>query len=411
MNPMNCRYCHTELNHTFVDLGLSPLANSYLRAGDLQKMEPFYPLHAYVCPNCFLVQLAQFETPSHIFDDYAYFSSYSESWLQHAQDYADMAVVRFQLTSGDSQVMEIASNDGYLLQYFQKHNVPVLGIEPAANVAAIAQDKGIPTIVEFFGVKLAEQLAMEGRKADLIAANNVLAHVPDLHDFVRGLKLVLKEHGVITIEFPHLMELIAKKQFDTIYHEHLSYFSLLTVKQIMASQGLRLFHVEQLPTHGGSLRIYMNHAEDSSRLISASVSSILEQEATAGLDRLETYLRFSDDIKQLKLDIIRFFLETKQQGKTIVGYGAPAKGNTLLNYCGIGKDFVAYTVDSSPYKQSLYLPGTRIPIMSPDEIKRSRPDYVLILPWNLKDEIIAQMSYIRAWGGQFIVMSPTIEVL
>ncbi|GMK41336.1 methyltransferase [Paenibacillus sp. CCS19] len=411
MNPMNCRYCHTELNHTFVDLGLSPLANSYLKARDLQKMEPFYPLHTYVCPSCFLVQLALFETPSHFFDDYAYFSSYSESWLQHAQDYADMAVVRFGLTSGDSQVMEIASNDGYLLQYFQKHNIPVLGIEPAANVAAIAQDKGIPTIVEFFGVKLAEQLAMEGRKADLIAANNVLAHVPDLHDFVRGLKLVLKEHGVITIEFPHLMELIAKKQFDTIYHEHFSYFSLLTVKQIMASHGLRLFHVEQWPTHGGSLRIYMNHAEDSSRLISASVSSILEQEATAGLDRLETYLRFSDDIKQLKLDIIRYFLDTKQQGKTIVGYGAPAKGNTLLNYCGIGKDFVAYTVDRSPYKQNLYLPGTRIPILSPDEIKRSKPDYVLILPWNLKDEIMTQMSYIRAWGGQFIVMIPTIEVL
>ncbi|MFB9330023.1 methyltransferase domain-containing protein [Paenibacillus aurantiacus] len=406
----SCRYCQTKLRHTFVDLGVSPLANAFLGEQELHAMEPFYPLHAYVCSNCFLVQLNQMETPAHIFREYAYFSSYSESWLRHAHDYVEMATKTFKLT-GASQVMEIASNDGYLLQYFQAKHIPVVGIEPAANIASQAESKGIPTIVEFFGEQLAAKLVQEGRQADLIVANNVLAHVPDIHDFMKGLKIALKDRGVLTIEFPHLLALMAEKQFDTIYHEHFSYFSLTTVKAILASHGLRLFHVERLQTHGGSLRIFVQHAEDDSRPVHASVSSILAEERNRGINRIETYLRFANEIKQTKMDILRFMIKLHHQGKTVVAYGAPAKGNTLLNYCGIGRDFIPYTVDRNPYKQGLYLPGTRIPILAPDAIRRTQPDYVLILPWNLKEEIMAQHAYIREWGGQFIVMIPQIEVL
>lgn len=406
----NCRFCQTELKHTFLDLGVSPLANSFIKEKNLKKMEPFYPLHTYVCHNCFLVQLKEFETPSHIFRDYAYFSSFSESWLMHAHKYVEMAMEKFKLTT-DSQVIEIASNDGYLLQYFQKQKIPVLGIEPAENVAAIAESKGIPTIVEFFGEVMGEKLVKQGRRADLIVANNVLAHVPDIHDFVIGLKILLKEHGVITIEVPHVMELISQKQFDTIYHEHFSYFSVSTVKDIFLEHGLKIFHVEQFSTHGGSLRIFVNHEQDISRPINSSVPLLIEQENKFGINQIETYMKFSEEIKQMKLDIIQFFLETKEQGKQIAGYGAPAKGNTFLNYCGIGKDFISYTVDKNHFKQGLYLPGTRIPIRGPEEIRLTKPEYVLILPWNLKEEIMEQNAYIRDWGGKFIILIPKIMVL
>lgn len=405
-----CRFCQKELQHTFLDLGISPLANSFIKEENLQKMEPFYPLHAYVCQNCYLVQLKQFESPSQIFSDYAYFSSFSESWLIHAHNYVKMAIANFNLTC-DSQVVEIASNDGYLLQYFNNEKIPVLGIEPAENVAAVAEEKGIPTVVDFFGKSLSEKMVEKGKQADLIVANNVLAHVPDIHDFVSGLKILLKKQGVITIEFPHIMKLISQKQFDTIYHEHFSYFSLLTVKHILFSHGLKIFNVEQLPTHGGSLRIFVNHSEDVSRPISSSVISLIIKEQEFGIERLQTYLKFSEEIKQLKLEILKFFLEIKQNGKQIVGYGAPAKGNTLLNYCGVGKEFISYTVDRNIFKQGKYLPGTRIPIKDPEEIRKTKPDYLLILPWNLKEEIMEQNSFISEWGGRFIVTIPEIEVI
>jgi len=404
-----CRFCETTLRHTFVDLGMSPLANSYLKAEQLQQMEPFYPLHVYVCESCYLVQLPEFQSPEDIFSDYAYFSSYSESWLKHAKDYTSQMIDRFGFNS-NSQVIEIASNDGYLLQYFKERGIPVLGIEPAKNVAKASQEAGIQTIIKFFGTQTAIELATEDKYADLLIGNNVLAHVPNLNDFVKGMKIILKPNGIITMEFPHLMRLMDENQFDTIYHEHLSYFSFITVEKIFASYGLTIFDVDELPTHGGSLRIYACHAEDDSKLISKRVIDLKNREEATGFTHLKYYLSFSEKVKETKRKIFTFLIEAKREGKSIAGYGAPAKGNTLLNYCSIRSDFIDYTVDRSPHKQELYLPGTHILIYHPDKIKETKPDYLVILPWNLKEEIMEQMSYIREWGGQFIVLIPEVKV-
>jgi SAM-dependent methyltransferase len=407
--PSKCRFCGNLLNHTFVDLGMSPLSNAYLKLNTVNKAEKFYPLHAYVCDNCFLVQLEEFETPDHIFSDYAYFSSYSETWLHHAENYTELMTQRFGLNV-NSQVIEIASNDGYLLQYFQKQNIPVLGIEPAANVAKVAEEKGIPSLVKFFGVSTAQELVAQGKQADLLLGNNVLAHVPDLNDFVAGMKIVLKPDGILTMEFPHVLQLILQNQFDTIYHEHFSYLSFLTVEKVFATHGLTLFDVEELPTHGGSLRIYGQH-NDGKKPISDRVSKLKTKEIEAGLDQRSTYLGFGEQVKVTKRHLLSFLINIKNQGKSVVGYGAPAKGNTLLNYCGIRTDLLDYTVDRSPYKQGLFLPGTHIPIYHPDKIIETKPDYLLILPWNIKDEIIEQMSHIREWGGKFVVPIPQVEVI
>jgi len=404
-----CRICGVELKHTFVDLGISPLANSYLKAEDLTRMEPHYPLCVYVCDACYLVQLPVFESPEAIFGDYAYFSSYSESWLKHAKTYTEEIVERFGY-GGNSQVIEIASNDGYLLQYFKEKGIPVLGIEPAKNVAKAADEAGIPTRIDFFGRRMAQELAREGKYADLLIGNNVLAHVPTLNDFVEGMKIILKSHGVITMEFPHLMRLIEENQFDTIYHEHFSYFSFTTVEKVFAMHGLKLFDVEELPTHGGSLRIYARHIDDDSKRVSKRVLDLKDREETAGLTRLEFYLSFGERVKETKRNILGFLLNAKREGKSIVGYGAPAKGNTLLNYCGMRTDFIEYTVDRSPHKQGQYLPGTHIPIYHPDKIKETKPNYLVILPWNLKEEIMEQMAHIREWGGRFVVLIPAPRI-
>ncbi|MBJ7986468.1 methyltransferase domain-containing protein [Bacillus cereus] len=405
MEQKKCRFCHSLLTNTFLNLGVSPLANSFVAPENSYKMEPFYPLHTFVCNSCLLVQLDEFESPQNIFHDYLYFSSYSSSWLLHAKQYVEMAIKRFNLTN-HSKVIEIASNDGYLLQYFQKEKIETLGIEPAKNVAEIAIQKGIPTHVNFFSNDLAKKLP----KADLIVANNVLAHVPNLHDFVAGLKTLLKQDGTITIEFPHLLNLISFKQFDTIYHEHFSYFSLISLQKVLTHHHLQIVDVEELSTHGGSLRIFINHLSAQST-IHSNVTKLIQKEVDHGLDTLDCYLLFFKRIEQLKLNILKFFIEAKALSKQIIGYGAPAKGNTLLNYCGIGKEFLAYTVDKNPHKQNLLLPGTRIPIKSPEEIKRTKPDYILILPWNLKDEIMKECSFIRQWGGKFLVTVPEVEVI
>ncbi len=408
-NRCCCRFCGEILKHTFVDLGMSPLCESYVKPEQLNQMEPFYPLHAYVCSSCFLVQLQEYVSPNEIFSDYAYFSSYSDTWLQHVKAYTEKMVSRFKL-HGQSQVVEIASNDGYLLQYFAQKQVPVLGIEPAGNVALVAIKKGIPTVVKFFGQKTAHELAASGKRADLLVGNNVLAHVPDINDFVSGMKILLLPEGVITMEFPHLMRLIEGNQFDTIYHEHFSYLSLLTVEKIFARHGLTIFDVEELSTHGGSLRIYACHAKDTDKSISQQVKELRSREEMAGFSNLEYYFSFAEKVKQTKFKLLNFLITAKRQGKSIAGYGAPGKGNTLLNYCGIRCDFLDYTVDRSPYKQGQFLPGTHIPIFHPDKIKETRPDYVLILPWNLKDEIVKQISYVREWGGKFVVPIPEVEV-
>jgi SAM-dependent methyltransferase len=410
MTSGHCRFCGTTLRTTFVDLGMSPLANGYLTAAQLHEMEPFYPLHVYVCERCLLVQLEEFASPAQIFGDYAYFASYSDTWLRHAERYCKRMMARFGLDA-QSQVVEIASNDGYLLQYFVAGGIPVLGIEPAANVARVATEHGIPTRVEFFGEDLARRMAVEGMQADLVVANNVLAHVPELNDFVRGLKLLLKPQGAISLEFPHLLRLMADNQFDTIYHEHFSYFSFTTVEKIFAAHGLRLFDVEELPTHGGSLRIYASHAEDASKAVSSRVMDLRATEEAAGLLCLASYQSYAERVEETKRKLLAFLIAAKCDGKSIVGYGAPAKGNTLLNYCGIRVDFIDYTVDRSPHKQGHFLPGTHIPIYHPDQIKETQPDYLLILPWNLADEITAQMEYIRDWGGQFVVPIPAVGVM
>jgi len=404
-----CRNCGTTLRDTFVDLGMSPLANSYVKVERLNREEPFYPLHVFICRNCLLVQVEVFEVPEQIFSDYAYFSSYSESWLQHARTYVDRVTARLGL-GPESHVVELASNDGYLLQYFVKKGIPVLGIEPAANVAQAAIEKGVPTLTRFFGTELARQLASENNKADLLIGNNVLAHVPDLNDFVTGLKIALKPRGVITLEFPHLMHLVEENQFDTIYHEHFSYFSFHTVRRVFSERGLVIFDVEELPTHGGSLRIYARHAEDHSKPITSSVGGLACREESGGYTRLEHYLSFGERVKETKRRLLAFLVAAKDKHKSIVAYGAAAKGNTLLNYCGIRTDFIDYVVDRSPQKQGLFLPGTRIPILSPGEIEKTRPDYLLILPWNLKEEVMQQMDHIRSWGGQFVVPIPEVRV-
>jgi len=404
-----CRFCHAPLEHTFVDLGMSPLCEDHVKPDELKKMEPFYPLHAYVCSNCFLVQVEEFVSPSVIFNDYAYFSSYSDSWLNHVRRYADDVLERFVITS-ESLVAELASNDGYLLQYFREKQIPVLGIEPAANVAEVAIEKGIRTEVKFFGEKTAHELAHHYGKATLLIGNNVLAHVPDINDFVLGMKVFLKRGGLITMEFPHLLNLIEGNQFDTIYHEHFSYLSFTTVDRIFSHHDLTLFDVEEVPTHGGSLRIYAKHKEDDSNSISERVPEMRGRERDAGLCSLRYYTDFKEKVKQTKWKILEFLINAKRENKKIVGYGAPGKGNTLLNYCGIRTDFLDYTVDRSPHKQGNYLPGTLIPIYHPDKIKETKPDYVFILPWNLKQEIMDNLAYIQEWGGQFVVPIPELTV-
>jgi len=405
----SCRLCASPLTFTFADLGMSPLANSFVEPGRSSVEERFYPLHAYVCDKCLLVQLEEFESPAEIFSDYLYFSSYSPAWVEHARQYADLMIGRFAF-GPTSQVVEIASNDGYLLQHFRDRGVPVLGIEPAKNVARVAREKGIPTKEIFFGADTARQLRSEGYAADLLLGNNVLAHVPDLLSFVEGLKILLKPDGVITLEFPHVMQQIRHGQFDTIYHEHFSYLSLLVVEAVLTRFGLQVFDVEELWTHGGSLRIYAKHREDTTKPVSDRVAALRAAEENAGLKRLETYTRFSEQVQRIRRDLLEFLETARIQGRRVGGYGAPAKGNTLLNYCGIGPELVQYTVDRSEHKQGKLLPGTHLPIYAPERIFKDKPDYVLILPWNLRDEISSQMAGIREWGGRFVVPIPRIEV-
>jgi len=406
----DCRFCGTRLRRTFVDLGMSPLCQTHIAPEQLNHMEPFYPLRAYVCHECFLVQLDEYVAPGEIFSDYAYFSSYSDSWVEHARRYAEAMTGRFRL-GAQSRVVEIASNDGYLLQHFVRLGIPVLGVEPAANVAKVAVEKGIPTTVRFFGQKTARDIAHETGQADLLLGNNVLAHVPGLNDFVAGMKILLKPQGVITMEFPHLYRLMERNQFDTIYHEHFSYFSLYTVEKVFAAHGLTIFDVAEIETHGGSLRIFARHADNVALPVEASVAALRQRELDEGVTRLETYAAFAEQVRETKRAILEFLIGAKRAGKTVVGYGAPGKGNTLLNYCGIRQDFLDYTVDRSPYKQGKFTPGTRIPILTPERIRETRPDYVFILPWNLLDEIAGQMSYIREWGGKFVVPIPKLRVL
>ena len=405
-----CRFCGAGLQQTFIDLGMSPLCETYPSAADLNRGETYYPLHVYVCGKCFLVQLEEYESAENIFSDYAYFSSYSDSWLRHADNYCAKMQARFGLAE-NSFAVEVASNDGYLLQYFVKRNVPVLGIEPAANVAEVAIAKGIPTLVTFFGAQVAEDLRAEGRSADLVLGNNVLAQVPDLNDFVKGLKILLKPEGVLTLEFPHLLRLMEHNEFDTIYHEHFSYFSLLTTVKLMEAHGLRLFDVEELASHGGSLRVFACRAEAETHSLEPSVARMLADENKAGLGTLDGYKAFAHQVKETKLALLEFLLNAAREGKNVAGYGAPSKSATLLHYCGIGKDLIEYTVDRSPYKQGRFLPGTHIPIFHPDRIQEAKPDYVVILPWNLQSEIAKQLQYIHEWGGRCVVPIPRVTVL
>jgi SAM-dependent methyltransferase len=401
-----CRFCDTPLRHSFADLGMSPLANAYVSAEQLDEAERFYPLHAFVCEECFLVQLPAAARPEEIFSDYAYFSSFSESWLEHARNY--VAEIADELGLGSqSQVVELASNDGYLLQYFVERGIPVLGVEPAANVAAAATERGIPTVVEFFGREVGERLARDGKGADLVIGNNVLAHVPELNDFVAGIAALLKPDGVVTMEFPHLLRLIEETEFDTIYHEHFSYFSFTTVRRVFEHHGLTLFDVRELPTHGGSLRIYGSRGRKETK----RPAELLAREREAGLGSLEVYASFEERVKEAKRELLEFLIGARGDGRSVVAYGAAAKGNTLLNYCGVRTDFVDYVVDRSPHKQGLYLPGTRVPIQSPARVAETKPDYLLILPWNLADEICEQMAHVREWGCKFVTPIPNVRVL
>jgi SAM-dependent methyltransferase len=405
----HCRFCGTGLRHTLVDLGMSPLCESFVSFDRINQMEAFYPLHVRVCENCFLVQLEAYVSPEEIFREYAYFSSYADSWLAQCKAYTDLVVDRFHLNQ-TSQVIELASNDGYLLQYFVAQNIPVLGVEPATNIAKVAIAKGIPTLNEFFGQECARNLVGQGMQADLIAANNVLAHVPELNDFVAGVKILLKPQGVFTGEIQHLVKLMAENQFDTIYHEHFCYHTFTTLEKIFAAHDMTLFDVEELPTHGGSIRIYACHADNSSQPVSDRAIALRESEQAAGFASIERYTNFEEQVREAKRKILEFLIAAKRAGKTVVGYGAPGKGNTLLNYCGIRTDFIDYTVDRNPYKHGKFLPGTHIPIYPPSKIQETKPDYVLILPWNFKDEIMTQMSVIRDWGGQFVVPIPELTV-
>lgn len=405
-----CRFCATPLRQTLVDLGMSPLCESYVSREQLNQMEEFYPLHVKVCEQCFLAQLEEYVSVEHIFTEYAYFSSYSDTWLKHASDYTDTIVKRLGL-GRESLAVELASNDGYLLQNFVKKGIPALGIEPAANVAKAAVAKGVPTVVKFFGRKTAQEMVSEGRQADLVIGNNVLAQVPDLNDFVGGIRMILKPQGVATLEFPHLIRLLEENQYDTIYHEHFSYFSFITVERIFAAHDMTLFDVEEIPTHGGSIRIYAKPAGDDSRAVEARVAELRSRELAAGLDCMTTYQDFGEKVMASKRNLLNFLIEAKRNGKCVAGYGAPGKGNTLLNYCGIRTDFLDYTVDRNPYKQGKFLPGTHIPIHAPEKIYETKPDYVFILPWNFKDEIVKQMVGIREWGGKFVVAIPSVKVI
>ena len=404
-----CRFCNEPLSQVVVDLGMSPLCQSQISPDQLDAMEPFYPLKAMVCEQCWLVQLDEFVSPDEIFGEYAYFSSYSDSWVAHAKRYADKMTAMLSLNA-DSLVYEIASNDGYLLQHFVANDIPVVGIEPAANVAKKAIEKGIRTEVKFLGKQSAEELIADYGKADLVLGNNVLAHVPDLNDFVFGIQELMAPSGVLTMEFPHLQNLIEQGQYDTIYHEHFSYFSFVAAERVFVHHGIRLFDVEELPTHGGSLRIFGCHDSNQDRPTNDAVDALREREVGLGYETTAVYADFENRVQASKRNLLRFLSDTKDAGKTIVGYGAPGKGNTLLNYCGIRTDFLDYTVDRNPYKQGAYTPGTRIPILDPDEIRKTKPDYVLILPWNLKDEIAEQNNYVREWGGRFVVPIPDIKI-
>jgi len=408
-----CRFCSAPLELVLADLGSSPLANSYLAPDELDRAEKFYPLCVRVCERCWLCQLPEAASPEEIFSDYAYFSSYSTSWVDHAARYVEAMIGRFAFGPAH-QVIEIASNDGYLLRHFRERGVPVLGIEPAANVARAARELGIETEVRFFGVETARDLVARGRRADLLLGNNVLAHVPDLNDFVAGLAIVLAPAGVLTMEFPHLVRLVAENQFDTIYHEHFSYLSLVAVERVFSAHGLELFDVEELPTHGGSLRVFAQRRGEGAQprqQVTPRVAELLAREWALGVETASYYESFAERVRETKRKLLAFLIEAKGAGKSIVGYGAPAKGNTLLNYCGVRRDFLDYTVDRSPHKQGQFLPGTRIPIHAPERIFETRPDYVLVLPWNLKEEIAAQMSGISEWGGRFVVAIPEVTVL
>ena len=406
----HCRVCNAVLTETFADLGVSPLANSFLTADQLRLPELFYPLHAYVCSTCLLVQLEEIRKPTEIFTDYAYFSSYSTTWIEHCRQYAEEVIQRLRLERS-SNVVEVASNDGYLLQFFVQAGIPVLGVEPAENVARAAITRGIPTEIGFFDVHMADQLRARGFEADLIIANNVLAHVPDVHSFVAGIHTLLRPGGICTVEFPHVLNLIHKNQFDTIYHEHYSYLSLHVVERLFQERNLRVFDVRELTTHGGSLRVYGCRTDDASHRVEASVQRMRTIEREAGLHDLATYLVFADRVNRIKLALWEFLIGLHREGKSIAGYGAPAKGNTLLNYCGIGRDLLPYTVDRSSYKQGLYLPGTRIPIEPPERLAQTKPDYIVILPWNLRDEIIDQLPCARSWGARFVIPIPKLEVV
>lgn len=410
MQKPSCRSCGASLTQSFCDLGMSPPSNAYLTADQLSGEEAFFPLHAYVCGRCFLVQLEQFQMPEEIFSKYAYFSSYSESWLEHCKAYAQAVCGRFGLGS-NSRVVEIASNDGYLLQFFKDKGIPVLGIEPAENVAKHAQEKGIESIVRFFGLQTAQDMVADDSGADLLIGNNVLAHVPDLNDFVSGMKVLLNPRGIITMEFPHLLKLMQENQFDTIYHEHFSYFSYLSVRTVFERHELTIFDVEEIPTHGGSLRIYARHTDDDSNPVSSAGAELAAREKKAGLESLDTYRCFAEQVRETKRCLLEFLIGVKRAGKKVVGYGAAAKGNTLLNYCGIRSDFLDYVVDRSPHKQGRFLPGTHLPVLSPDVMRETKPDYVLILPWNIKSEVMENVGYIREWQGRFVVPIPVVTVI
>ncbi|PCJ54397.1 MAG: SAM-dependent methyltransferase [Candidatus Hydrogenedentota bacterium] len=410
MSSVTCIFCGSSDQQLILPLGQQPLSNAYLKPEQANLVEPTFPLDLYLCKDCMLSHIEVVATSEEIFSDYAYFSSFSTSWLEHCKHYVSMITKRLSLNA-DSLVIEVASNDGYLLQYFVEENVPCLGIEPAANVAKEAVKKGVPTQVAFWGEDTARALADDGKQADLILGNNVFAHVPTLNDFVEGFKQALKPGGVVTLEFPHLLQLIRHNQFDTIYHEHFSYFAFFVAQKIFAAHGMRLFDVEELPTHGGSLRIYACHDDDTTHPETIAVAAMLDQEKSAGLMDISCYESFAQNVETVRADLLEFLKKAKDDSKMVVGYGAPAKGNTLLNYCGISTDLIAYTVDRSPHKQDLLLPGSHLPIYAPDKIRIDRPDYVIILPWNLKDEIMVQMDYIRDWGGQFVVPIPHLHVI